>query len=156
MSRTLRKCSTQVSLVIATAMCFVASTVLARLIGPNLFVAGDGFTLEQAVQDAASQRTEQDSKTYKLLVVGSELKRITGSGATRDVRDLLSKAAKAGAQVFVCVKDLKASGLRPADLLPGVRPVRGFQPEGAEPLEGWEKKLPRAPDRKMLGICANN
>jgi intracellular sulfur oxidation DsrE/DsrF family protein len=125
-----------------------------RLIGPNLFIAGDGFTLEQAIADAQNQRTEQDPKTWKLLVVGDEVRRLTRQAATPEVRDLVRKAQQSGAYVFVCGKDLKALGLREPDLLPGVAAVRGFIPYDPARIEDWERKLPRAPDAKSMAICS--
>lgn len=128
----------------------------AALLGPNLFIAGDGFTLEQAIADAAVQRTEQDPPSYKILVTGSEARRVVAAGAARDVIDLIRKARQSGASVFVCGKDLKALGLRPEDLLPGVFAVRGYIPYDSARIEDWERKLPRAPDRKSLAVCSSD
>jgi hypothetical protein len=128
----------------------------AVLLGPNLFIAGDGFTLEQAIADAAAQRTEQDPPNYKILVTGSEARRVVAAGATRDVIDLIGKARQSGASVFVCGKDLKALGLRPEALLPGVFAVRGYIPYDSSRIEDWERKLPRAPDRKSLAVCSSD
>ena len=125
-------------------------------LGPNLFVAGDGFTLEQAIADAQAQRTEQDPPRYKILVTGDEVRRLEAAQATPDVTDLLAKARQSGASVFVCGKDLKALGLGPADLLPGVVAVRGYIPYDSSKIEDWERRLPRAPDRKSLAVCAED
>jgi len=140
----------------AIALLLAPSLGYARLFGPNLFVAGDGFTLEQAVSDAAKQHTSQDVPAYKLLVVGSEIQRIKTSAESSDVRDLLQQAAQHGASIFVCVKDLKALGLKPADLVPDVRPVRGLSSSADGNRSTWEKSLPQAPDQKMRSICSRN
>jgi len=137
------------------ALALLLSTALAAApVGPNLFIAGDGFTLEQALADAAAQRTAQDPPGYKILVTGDEVRRLVTARATPDVTDLVRKARESGAAVLVCGKDLKALGLGPADLLPGVVAVRGYIPYDSSKIEDWERKLPRAPDRKSMAVCA--
>ena len=145
-----------VLLAAAIALLVAPSLSYARLFGPNLFVAGDGFTLEQAVSDATSQHTSQDALTYKLLVVGNEIQRIKTSAESSDVHDLLQQAAQHGASIFVCVKHLKALGLKPADLVPNVRAVRGFASSVERNPSNWERGLPQAPDQKMRSICSRN
>ena len=125
-------------------------------LGPNLFIAGDGFTLEQAIADAQAQRTEQDPPRYKILVTGDEVRRLVTARATPDVTDLVRKARESGAAVLVCGKDLKALGLKPDDFLPGVVAVRGYIPYDESKIEDWERRLPRAPDRKSLAVCAED
>ena len=142
--------------VIAVTMCLVCSTGLARQFSPYLFIAGDGFTLEQAMSDARSQRAPQDPPTYKLLVLGSEIQRITASGASPSVRKLLQEATKRGASIFVCVKDLKTLGLKPKDLLPGIRAIGGYPSKAGVSRDDWEKKLPQAPDQKMQALCSSD
>lgn len=137
------------------ALALGLSTALAAApLGPNLFIAGDGFTLEQAIGDAQAQRTPLDPPDYKILVIGSEAQRLVAARATPEVIRLVRKARESGASIFVCGKDLKALGLRPEDLLPGVVAVRGFIPYDSSRIEDWERKLPRAPDRKTMSVCA--
>jgi hypothetical protein len=139
----------------AFAALLCALPAQAALLGPNLYVAGDPFTIEQALDDYAKQRAPQDPKYFKLLVVGNELLRLRSAQLTAELRQRLQKAREDGGQLYVCTKDLKANGLTPGDLPRGVRPVRGFAPEqGGENLASWEKSLPRAPDSKMRGICS--
>jgi predicted peroxiredoxin len=134
----------------------VSIALAAAPLGPNLFIAGDGFTLEQALADAAAQRTAQDPPGYKILVTGDEVRRLVAARATPDVIDLVRQARQSGAAVLVCGKDLKALGLKPADLLPGVVAVRGYIPYDGSKIEDWERRLPRAPDRKSLAVCATD
>ena len=138
--------------VTAAAMCLFSSAGLARPVAPFLFLTGDGFTLEGAMSEATSQRTPQDPQTYKLLVMGSEIRRITVSGASASVRELLHTSMQGGASVYVCAKNLQEFGFKPADLLPGVHSVRGNQSAAVD----WEKTLPQAPDPKMRAICSSN
>jgi predicted peroxiredoxin len=107
-------------------------------LGPNLFIAGDGFTLEQALADAQAQRTPLDPPNYKILVTGDEVQRLVARRTTPDVAELVHKAQESGASIFVCGKDLKALGLQSEDLLPGVAAVPPAP----------------APDRKSMSVCA--
>jgi len=104
----------------------ISSALAAGPRGQNLFIAGDGFTLDQAIADAQKERTPQDSPRWR----------------------------KSGGTLFVCSKDLKALGLRPAAMLSGVVAVRGYLPYDASKVEDWERKLPRAPDAKSVAVCS--
>jgi hypothetical protein len=104
------------------------STAHAAPRGQNLFIAGDGFTLDQAMGDAEAQRTPHDSPRYRVLVTGEQVRRLMGVGAAPDGYDVLARARSSGGTIFVCGKDLKALGLRPEDMIPGVVAVRGYLP----------------------------
>src|ERR1044071_8085982 len=60
--------------------------------GQTLFIAGDGFTLDQAIADAQKERTPQDSPRYRILATGEEVRRLMGVGAAPDGHDLLVRA----------------------------------------------------------------
>jgi len=124
--------------------------------GENLFIAGDGFTVEQAIGDAQAQRTPLDSPRYRILVTGEQVRRLLAVGAAPDGNELLLKARRSGGTVLVCSKDLKALGLKPADVLPGVVAVRGYLPYDPSKVDDWERTLPRAPDAKSLAVCAGD
>jgi len=132
----------------------LSSALAAGPRGQNLFIAGDGFTLDQAIADAQKERTPHDSPRYRILATGEEVRRLMGIGAAPDGHDLLVSARKSGGMFFVCSKDLKALGLRPGDMLPGVVAVRGYLPYDASKIEDWERRLPRAPDAKSVAVCS--
>jgi hypothetical protein len=138
----------------ALVLALVLSTAHAAPRGQNLYIAGDGFTLEQTIVDAQAQRTPLDSPRYRILAIGEEVRRLMGVGAAPDGYDVLDKARKTGGTIFVCGKDLKALGLRPADMIPGVVAVRGYLPYDPSKVEDWERKLPKAPDAKSIAICS--
>ena len=69
------------SLVLALGL---ATPVAAAPRGQNLFIAGDGFTLEQAMGDAEAQRTPLDSPRYRILATGEQVRRLMGVGAAPD------------------------------------------------------------------------
>ena len=90
---------------------------------------------------------------YKILVTGSEAQRLIAPRATRDTTELLRLARASGARVLVCAKDVKALGVTPRELVKGVTTVRGYVADPSS-LPDWERRTPRAPDRKSLAVCA--
>jgi intracellular sulfur oxidation DsrE/DsrF family protein len=131
----------------------VAGLAQGHVIQSNLYIAGDGFTLEQAMADFHSQRAEQDRGPYKLLVLGDEIKRLTRrSESNAAVENLMDEARSSGVTLFVCARHLKALGLSPKDLLPGVVTVRGLEVD--RPPAEWERRIPFPPDRRILSICS--
>ncbi|HYL89609.1 MAG TPA: hypothetical protein VEU32_12700 [Burkholderiales bacterium] len=122
--------------------------------GPYLYIADNAFTIEQAVADEAAQRTPQDPPGWKLLVADNEARRLIASTATAATADILQKARASGATVYVCAKDLIALNATPRDLIHGVHAVRGYLTADAQ-VPDWERRLPWAPDRKSLAVCAD-
>jgi predicted peroxiredoxin len=117
---------------------FPALALAAPPRGSNLFIAGDGFSLEQALADAQLQRTPFDPPNYKILVTGEEAERLAADRADPEVVDLVREAQQSGASIYVCSKDLKRLGLDPGELLPGVAAVPPAPP----------------PDQKTASVCA--
>ena len=134
---------------IILAVLALVAVAHAAPLGPNLYIAGDGFTLEQAAADA--QR--EGASAYKILVTGGEAQRLIASQATRDTTELLRVARASGARLYVCAKDVKALGVTPRELVKGVTTVRGYVADPAR-LPDWERRASRAPDRKSLAVCA--
>jgi hypothetical protein len=130
------------------ALALIASAHAAPL-GPNLYIAGDGFTLEQALGDAE----REGASAYKVLVTGTEAPRLIASRASRDTMDVVRKVRADGGRIFICAKDLKAAGVTPRELMRGVVVVRGHVADATR-LPDWERRSPRAPDRKSLAVCA--
>ena len=129
-----------------------ASIAIGAPIGPNLFIADNAFTIEQALADAAAQRTPDDGPRWKLLVADQEAARLIAAGATPATLEALRKARASGATVYVCSKDLKALNATPRDLIGGVHAVRGYLTADSQ-VPDWERQLPWAPDRKALAVC---
>ena len=118
---------------------FALLTGLAQAQAPSLLVAGHGASLEQAT-DAPHARD------YRLLVMREELLRVRASRAEEEVRELLERARRDGAVVFVCERDLKAQRLQPKDLLPGIVTV--------DASRVWESAAPSAADVKLRSLCS--
>ena len=137
------------------ALLAAAQAAVARMPGDNLFIAGDGFSIEQAVADVAAQRTAGDPPA-RILVIGAEAKRLKKGEASYTVRDSVAAARRGGAVFYICGKDMRASGLAAKDLIPGVRAVRGWS-ETTAAQSGSDKsgeQYPLAPGRRMRSLCA--
>jgi hypothetical protein len=111
----------------------------ARAEAPNLLVAGRGASLEQAIE-------EPHARDYRLLLMREQLMRVRASRAEEEVRELLERARRDGAVVFVCERDLKAERMQPKDLLPGIVTV--------DASSVWESGAPSAADLKLRSLCS--
>lgn len=137
------------------ALLAAAQAAGARMPGENLFIAGDGFSIEQAVADVAAQRTKGDPPA-RILVIGAETRRLKKADASYTLLDAIASTKRAGTVFYVCGKDMRAAGLLAKDLIPGVRAVRGWSETG-EAQAGSEKtgeQYPLAPGRRMRSLCA--
>ena len=142
-------------LIAGIALLAAAQGVAARMPGENLFIAGDGFSIEQAVADVAAQRTAADPPA-RILVVGPEVRRLKKGDASYTLLDAIASTRRSGTVFYACGKDMRASGLLAKDLIPGVRAVRGWS-ETTAAQSGSEKtgaQYPLAPGRRMRSLCA--
>jgi hypothetical protein len=112
---------------------------VAQAAEPGLVIAGRGASLEDAI-------AAPHAPNYRLLVLRNELMRIRASRAEEEVRELLERARRDGAVVFVCEKDLRAKRLAPADLLPGVVTV--------DASDVWVSGEPSEADMKLRSLCS--
>jgi predicted peroxiredoxin len=122
-----------------TLLIGLSLATLAHAADPDLVIAGRGASLEQAV-------AAPHAPTYRLLVLRKELRRVRASRAEEEVRQLLERARQGGAVVFVCEKDLRAEGLQPADLLPGIVTL--------DASDVWVNGTPSKADLKLKSICS--
>lgn len=122
-----------------TALIGASAALAAHAADPALAVAGRSTTLEQAV-------AAPHANSYRLLVRRDELGRVTASRAGPEARELLERARRDGAVVFVCEKDLRAAHLHRSDLLPGVVAIDGS--------DVWENGEPKSADRKLRRFCS--
>jgi intracellular sulfur oxidation DsrE/DsrF family protein len=112
---------------------------LAHAADPDLVIAGRGASLEQAV-------AAPHAPSYRLLVLRKELTRVRASRAEEEVRQLIERARRGGAVVFVCQKDLRAERLQPADLLPGIVTV--------DASDVWVSGAPSEADVRLKSLCS--
>jgi intracellular sulfur oxidation DsrE/DsrF family protein len=123
--------------------------------GGALYIAGDGFSLEQAVADGIR---ENGGKTeFRVLVLGAEISKLGFHGATREVTSVIGEATRNLGRFYVCERDMKRQSFSPSDFLPGVEVVRGLTAKEAGVSGGAnaeKSKAPLAPLPRMRRICA--
>ena len=87
-----------------------------------------------------------EPKPRTRLLRHEELMRVRASRAENEVRELLERARRGGAVVFVCEKDLRAERLQAADLLPGIVTV--------DASDVWVNGAPSDADLRLKSLCS--
>ncbi len=92
-----------------------------------VYIAGERFSLEQAIADAALENVGPDeSAPFQIVAIGPEMRKLTVKGSKRNIRDAVERMERAGGSFYVCERDVKQARLGKKDLLPGVRIERGW------------------------------
>ncbi len=99
-----------------------------------LYIAGERFSLEQAIADATLEALGPDeSAALQIVALGPEMRKLTLKGTRRGVREAVQQMQRAGGTFYVCERDLKQAGLAKKDLLSGVRIERAAAAKGSTP-----------------------
>ncbi len=94
-----------------------------------LYVAGERFSLEQAIADATLENVGPDEPpAFQIVALGPEMRKLTVKGTKKSVRDAVREMQRAGATFYVCERDIKLAGLARKDLLSGVKVERAATP----------------------------
>jgi hypothetical protein len=122
----------------AVAFCHVAlaQTPVTPVAGYGLYIAGDGFSLEQAIDDGL--REKSGDAGFAVLVLGAEVSKLTIHGATSEVSDVILRGVKGGAFLNVCERDVKRMSISAQYFLPMVRVSRGFSASESGALDTAE------------------
>lgn len=124
----------------------------------GVYIAGEAFSLEQAAADALRDRSASPSDPMSVLVLRSEVRKLSTGGATSESRGLADKLQAARVPIYVCERDAKAAGLATPQLLPGVRVERGWTREEALANVGErepdKRRTPEAMLRRIRRLCA--
>ena len=122
--------------------------------GGAVYIAGDRFSLEQAIADATLENIGPDgSNPFQIVAMGSESRKLTVKGTKRNVREAIRRIQGAGGTFYICERDVKQLGLSRKDLLPGVRIERGWtQKELTQPSGNENASVPPAL-RRIRRIC---
>lgn len=114
--------------------------------GGAVYIAGDRFSLEQAIADATLENVGPDGSTpFQIVAIGPESRKLTVKGTKRNVREAVRRIQGAGGTFYVCERDVKQAGFSQKDLLPGVRIERGWtQQEATQPAGGDTLSVPPA------------
>lgn len=121
----------------------LTTTGLAQAQG--VYVAGQGFSLEQALEQALAE--QRGGTPFWIVADGVEARRVADSSAA----DLVRRAGEHGGSVLVCETALSTITRTGAGLPPGVALVRAA-PESAVPLlqAEEEQRLPAATRQNRL------
>jgi len=128
----------------------------------GLYVAGAGFTFQQAVQQAIAKNP--GGQRFFVLAIPPETRALltTATGTLAATRE---RAVAAGGVLYVCQRDIDNGKIAAANLAPGVIPVRGWPrvrtdalPKGARYFRDEDPaNLPASNNalRKLRSICAD-
>ncbi|WP_374263846.1 hypothetical protein [Zoogloea sp.] len=133
----------------------VASPLVAGVVGGG-YIAGDGFSLAQALADAKREHRAGSGDVFWLLVKGAEIQRLTSGADEAGLAADLAEVQRRGGVIFVCRQDLSAAQLTAGDLIPGVQVVRGWDAaeSGVPGGEADGRDAPLAPLRSIDRLCA--
>ena len=122
--------------------------------GGALYIAGDGFSLEQAIDDGI--RENGGKASFAVLVLGAEISKLGIHGTTAEISANIAKASNGGGTLYLCERDVKRQGFAVHEFLPGVQIVRGFsKTEAAGSPPPQPGGPPLAPIFRMRSICAD-
>lgn len=119
--------------------------------GGALYIAGDGFTLERAIEDGLRER--EGNSGFAVLVLGAEISKLGIHGATSETSAVILKATRGGGSLFVCARDVKRQNFASHEFVPGVRIITGFSKAESEAANaGRAASSPR--EQRMRSLCA--
>lgn len=160
-----RQCTTANLVVGLGAAAWIASaapgTALAADEG-GLYIAGSGFTFEQAANRALSQNPK--GQRFFVLALPPNATAALTKAAPKSAAALRDRVAAAGGVLLVCQRDIDSRTLDASTLVNGVVPVRGFPPAGSNAIPPGERyfagenpdNLPRSNEalRRLRAACS--
>jgi len=105
----------------------------------GLYVAGDGFTFEQAANRALAQNPKGQRFFVLLLPPNSNALMESAPSATVALR---KRVTGNNGVLLVCQRDIDSGAIDAAKLMPGVVTVRGFQSQGSNAIPPGERYFP--------------
>lgn len=115
---------------LAVLACLLPPAVHAQPEG-GLYVAGAGFSFEQAANDGLSRNPS--GQRFFLLALPPQTDALT-SRATGAQAAARQRVAAAGGLLLVCQRDIDSGAIDATRLVPGVVAVRGWPPSGSNDL----------------------
>lgn len=143
---------------VVAALC--ASAASAQSDG-GLYIAGAGFSFQTAAERALSQNAGPNR--FFLLTLPPETAALSFT-APAALAALRHRVAKANGVLLVCQRDIANGSINPANLTPGVVPIRGWPPVGSNELPDGQRyfrgenpaNLPAADEalRRLRATCS--
>lgn len=133
----------------------------AAVVASGGYIAGDGFTLRDTLDQARREHGAGSFRPFWLLVLKDEVGALVRRTADRDTQAGVAELQRRGATLYVCARDLRTAALDGAELLPGVQVVRGWSDaeSGIQDDEGSsgndDAPAPLSPLRAANRLCAD-
>jgi hypothetical protein len=124
---------------LAIALACSAALAIAQTAGGGLYIAGNGFAFEQAVEQGLAMNPS--GQRFFVLSLPPQTQAL-GLSAPANVAALRDRAAQSGAVFLVCQRDVANGAVNLAQLVPGVVAVRGWPPPGSSPLPAGQDYFP--------------
>jgi hypothetical protein len=105
----------------------------------GLYIAGDGFSFEQAAEQGLARNPK--GQRFFVLALPPNTSALT-SAATKSAAAVRARVVASGGVLLVCQRDIDRGSIDAAKLLPGVVAVRGFPPRGSDAIPPGERYFP--------------
>jgi len=122
----------------ALAACAVPLVASAQAEG-GLYIAGAGFSFEQAAADGLSRNP--GGQRFFLLVLPPQIEALT-SKASRAQAAARQRVIDGNGVLLVCRRDIDNGSVDASRLVPGVVPARGWPPAGSGDLPPGQRYFP--------------
>ena len=123
---------------VALAACGVPLSAPAQTEG-GLYVAGAGFSFEQAAADGLSRNP--GGQRFFVLVLPPQTEALT-SKASRAQAAARQRVVDGNGVLLVCRRDIDSGAVDATRLVPGVVPARGWPPAGSGSLPDGQRYFP--------------
>jgi hypothetical protein len=124
---------------LAIALACSAAIALAQTGGGGLYIAGTGFTFQQAVEQGLAMNPS--GQRFFVLSLPPQTQALA-LDAPVNLAALRNRAAQSGAVFLVCQRDVASGAVNLANLVSGVAAVRGWPPPGNNALPPGQNYFP--------------
>lgn len=126
----------------------------------GLYIAGAGFTFEQAANDGLSRNPR--GQRFFLLALPPETEALTAK-APKALVAVRERVVAGNGVLLVCKRDIESGAVAASNLVPGVTAIRGWPPRGSNELPPGQRhyadedpaRLPQADEllRRLRTTC---
>jgi intracellular sulfur oxidation DsrE/DsrF family protein len=109
-----------------------------------VYVSGQGFSIDQAFNQAFAENPAKSKDRFWIIVAGDEVGRLTKSEANKDVQAWVERARARGGIIYACRSDLARHAITEDELLHGVAEIYGYG------TRDWSGLLPAKRDGIIL------
>ena len=122
----------------ALIACLLPLSAAAQTEG-GLYVAGAGFSFEQAADDGLSRNP--GGQRFFLLALPPQTEALTAK-ASKSQAAARQRVVAGNGVLLVCRRDIDNGSVDASRLVPGVVAVRGWPPAGSDPLPAGQRYFP--------------